>query len=161
MTKENAAKKAAAEIQVITDNRKARHNYFLEDRFEAGMVLTGTEVKALRDGKANLQDAYAMFTRNELFLLNAHIAMYGFGNRANHETLRTRKLLLNRHELDKLQQKMDNKGYVLIPTKLYFKNGRAKCEVALAKGKKQHDKRDDIKKRESNREMDRLTKTIR
>ena len=161
MTKENAQRKAEAEIKIITDNRKARHNYFLEDRYEAGMVLTGTEVKALRDGKANLSDAYAMFTRGELFLLNAHIAMYGFGNRANHETLRTRKLLLNKHELVKLQQKMDNKGYSLVPVKMYFKDGRAKLEIALAKGKKQHDKRDDIKKRESKREMDRLTKTIR
>jgi len=159
--KEAAAKDAAAGIKVVTDNRKARHNYFLEDRYEAGMVLTGTEVKSLRDGKANLQDSYAQFSRGELWLLNAHIAMYGFGNRANHETLRTRKLLMHKSELLKLQGKLENKGYSLIPVRLYFKGGRAKVEVALAKGKKQHDKRDATKERDAKREMDRLTKTIR
>lgn len=148
-------------IKIVTDNRKARHNYFLEDRYEAGMVLTGTEVKALRDGKANLNDAYAVFMSGELWLLNAHIAHYGMGNRSNHETERSRKLLLNRAELDKLSQKMANKGHSLIPTKLYFKGGRAKVEIALAKGKKAHDKRTDIKEREAKRELDRLTKNPR
>ncbi len=160
MSRENAPKKEVV-IQIITDNRKAKHNYFLEDRFEAGMVLSGTEVKSLRDGKADLKDSYAIFKGGELWLMNAHIAMYGFGNRANHETLRTRKLLLNKHELLKLYQKMENKGYVLIPVRMYFKGPRAKVELALAKGKKQHDKRGDIKDREAKREMDRLTKTIR
>ncbi len=152
---------AAIGIKVITDNRKAGHNYFLEDRFEAGMVLTGTEVKSLRDGKANLKDAYAIFKGGEMWLINAHIAPYTMGNRANHEPLRTRKLLLKKSELLKLYGRMETKGYSLIPTKMYFKKGKAKIEVALARGKKNHDKRGDIKDREHKREMDRLTKTIR
>ena len=159
MSKANAIA-AEGGLKIITDNRKARHNYFLEDRYEAGMVLTGTEVKALRDGKANLADSYAVFMDGEMFLLNAHIAPYNFGNRANHETLRSRKLLLNKSELVKLSHKMMNKGFSLIPTKMYFKNGKAKVEIALARGKKAHDKRGDIKDREAKREMDRLTKQI-
>src|SRR5436309_2153627 len=145
--------KAAPGIKIVCENRKARHNYFLEDRFEAGMVLQGTEVKSLRDGKANLQDAYAIFKGGELWLLNAHIAQYTLGNRANHEPLRTRKLLLHHSELHKLRGKMENKGYSLIPTKLYFKGGKAKVEVALGRGKKAHDKRDSIKDREMKRQM--------
>ena len=155
--------KKAAEggIKIVCDNRKARHNYFLEDRFEAGMVLTGTEVKSLRDGKANLQDAYAIFKGGELWLLNAHIAAYTLGNRANHEPLRTRKLLLHREELSKLYGKIETKGYNLIPLKLYFKKGKAKIELALARGKKAHDKRATMKEREAKKTMNQLTKQLR
>ena len=155
-----SAEKPAAEggIKIVCDNRKARHNYFLEDRFEAGMALRGTEVKSLRDGKANLQDAYAVLKSGELWLLNAHIAQYTLGNRANHEPLRTRKLLLHRAELEKLYVKMETKGYNLIPLKLYFKKGRAKVELALARGKKSHDKRASIKEREMKKQMNQLAK---
>jgi SsrA-binding protein len=151
-------KKAQPGIKIITDNRKARHNYFLEDRFEAGMVLQGTEVKSLRDGKANLSDAYAIFKNNELWLLNAHIAPYAQGSHANHEPLRTRKLLLHRHEISKLYGKMETKGYSLIPVKMYFKKGKAKLELALARGKKAHDKRDSIKEREMKKQMQQLAR---
>ncbi len=148
-------------IKIVCENRKARHNYFLEDKFEAGIMLKGTEVKSLRDGKANLQDSYAILKSGELWLLNCHIAPYTTGNRDNHEPLRTRKLLLHAAELLKLYQRMETKGYSLIPTKLYFKKGKAKLELALAKGKKNHDKRGDIKERDAKREMSRLTKSIR
>ena len=148
-------------IKIICDNRKARHNYFLEDRIEAGLVLTGTEVKSLRDGKANLQDAYAIFKRGEIWLLNAHIAPYHLGNRANHEPLRTRKLLLHREELSKLYGKMETKGFNLIPLKMYFKKGKAKIELALARGKKSHDKRATMKERDAKKQMNQLTKQIR
>jgi SsrA-binding protein len=145
-------------IKIICENRKARHNYHIEDRFEAGMVLRGTEVKALRDGKANLQDAYAILKSGELFLLNAHINPYALGNRENHDPLRTRKLLLHRAELSKLWGKMEIKGYSLIPLKMYFKKGKAKIEIALGKGKKLHDKRASTKEREANRQMAKVMK---
>lgn len=145
-------------IKIICDNRKARHNYFLEERMEAGMMLTGTEVKSLRDGKANLTDAYAIVKGRELWLLNAHIAAYNLGNRSNHAPLRTRKLLLHREEIDKLSSRMEKGGCSLIPTKMYFKKGVAKIELAIARGKKSHDKRASIRERESKREVDKLTK---
>ncbi len=143
-------------IKIICDNRKARHNYFLEDKFEGGLVLTGTEVKSLRNGKANLQDSFAIYKNGEVFLLNAHISHYEHGNRSNHEPERTRKVLLHREEINKLYGKMETKGYSLIPTKLYFKKGKAKVELALARGKKSHDKREVTKEREAKRQMDRL-----
>jgi SsrA-binding protein len=155
-----AEEKSAPGIKIICDNRKARHNYFLEDRFEAGMVLTGTEVKSLRDGKANLLDAYAIFKNGELFLLNAHIAPYAMGNRENHEPLRTRKLLLHASELHKISGRIENKGYSLIPVKMYFKKGRAKVEVALARGKKSFDKRQVTKEREAQRELSKVMKKV-
>jgi SsrA-binding protein len=145
-------------IKIICDNRKARHNYFLEEKFEAGLMLTGTEVKSLRAGKANLVDAYAIVKSGEIFLLNAHIAPYDMGNRANHEPLRTRKCLLHREEIHKLSSQVDKGGYSLIPTKLYFKKGKAKVELALARGKKAHDKRASIKERESKRQLQQLAK---
>lgn len=140
-------------IKIICENRKARHNYFLEERFEAGIILTGTEVKSLREGKANLMDSYAIFRGDELFLLNANIATYTQGNRQNHEPLRTRKLLLHRAELNKLWGKADHSGYTMVPTKMYFKKGIAKVEIALGKGKKGFDKRDSTKERDVKREM--------
>ena len=146
-------------IKIICENRKARHNFFLEERYEAGMVLQGTEVKALREGQASLQDSYAIFKGGELYLLNANISVYKMGNRENHEPLRTRKLLLKKSEIHKLWGKIEVRGYSLIPTKMYFKAGIAKVEIALAKGKKSHDKRDDIKDREARRDIDRAMKS--
>jgi SsrA-binding protein len=131
-----------ANLKILSDNRQAGHNYFLMDRFEAGMVLTGTEVKAARDGKVQLKDAYASVLNNEAWLVNAHISQYSHGNRENHPPIRNRKLLLHRREIEKLHVATREKGLSLIPTKMYLKNGRIKCEVALAKGKKLHDKRE-------------------
>ena len=129
-------------LKILSDNRQAGHNYFLMDRFEAGLVLTGTEVKAAKDGKVQLKDAYAAVLGNEAWLLNAHISPYSHGNRENHVPVRNRKLLLHRREIDKLLGQTREKGLSLIPTKIYLKKGRIKCEVALAKGKKLHDKRE-------------------
>ena len=129
-------------LKILSDNRKASHDYFLLERFEAGMVLTGTEVKAAKDGKIQLKEAYAAVLGNEAWLLNAHISQYSHGNRENHPPIRNRKLLLHRREIDKLLGQTREKGLSLIPTKIYLKNGRIKCEVALAKGKKLHDKRE-------------------
>ena len=128
--------------KTLSDNRQASHNYFLLDRYEAGMVLTGTEVKAAKSGKVQLRDAYAVVEKGEAWLQNAHISEYSHGNRENHMPNRARKLLLHRRELDKLQSETREKGLSLIPTRLYLKNGRIKCELALAKGKKFHDKRE-------------------
>ena len=128
--------------KVLSDNRQAGHNYFLLDRYEAGIALTGTEVKAAKAGKVQLRDAYASVEDHEAWLLNAHISEYSHGNRANHSPVRSRKLLLHRREIDKLQVATREKGLSLIPTRLYLKNGRIKCEIALAKGKKLHDKRE-------------------
>lgn len=128
-------------IKILTDNRQARHNYFLLERFEAGLVLTGTEVKAARSGKVQLKDSYAQIVNNEAWLMNAHISPYSHGNRENHDPLRHRKLLLHRREIDKLLGKTRDKGMTLIPTKVYLKDGRIKCELALAHAKKLYDKR--------------------
>lgn len=129
-------------LKILSDNRQAGHNYFLMERFEAGVVLTGTEVKAAKDGKIQLKDAYASVLNNEAWLLNAHISQYSHGNRENHPPIRNRKLLLHRREIDKLQGVTREKGLALIPTRMYLKNGRIKCELAVAKGKKLHDKRE-------------------
>ena len=131
-----------ASLKILSDNRRAGHDYFLLERFEAGMVLTGTEVKAAKDGKIQLKEAYAAVLNNEAWLLNAHISQYSHGNRENHPPIRNRKLLLHRREIDKLLGQTREKGLSLIPTKIYLKDGRIKCEVALAKGKKLHDKRE-------------------
>ncbi|MCI0364398.1 MAG: SsrA-binding protein SmpB [Phycisphaerales bacterium] len=131
-----------ASQKILSDNRQAGHNYFLMDRFEAGLVLTGTEVKAAKAGKMQLKESYATIDKNEAWLVNAHISEYSHGNISNHAPVRTRKLLLHRAEIDKLAGKTREKGLSLVPTKVYLKDGRIKCEVALAKGKKQHDKRE-------------------
>lgn len=128
--------------KLLNDNRQAGHNYFLFDRYEAGMVLTGTEVKAAKSGKVQLRDAYAVVEGNEAWLHNAHISEYSHGNRSNHPPIRARKLLLHRREIEKLSAATREKGLSLIPTRMYLKNGRIKCEIALAKGKKFHDKRE-------------------
>jgi len=133
-------------------NRSASFNYFLTDRYEAGVALRGTEVKSIREGKANLKDAYGLLKDGECFLLNAHIGPFSHGNAMNHEALRTRKLLLHSHEVRKLEAATKQKGYTLIPVRLYFKNGRVKCEIALAKGKMEYDKRATERKREADGE---------
>ncbi|HUK14999.1 MAG TPA: SsrA-binding protein SmpB [Bryobacteraceae bacterium] len=128
-------------FKILSDNRQAGHNYFLMDRYEAGMVLTGTEVKAAKDGKIQLKEAYGAVEKNEAWLINAHISQYSHGNRENHPPIRNRKLLLHRREIDKLLGETREKGLSLVPTKIYLKNGRIKCELAVARGKKLHDKR--------------------
>ena len=130
------------QFKIFSDNRQAGHNYLLLERFEAGMVLTGTEVKAIKAGKMQLKESYASIEGNEAWLLNAHISEYSHGNRANHAPVRNRKLLLHRSEIEKLQSKTREKGLSLVPTKVYLKEGRIKCELALARGKKLHDKRE-------------------
>ena len=130
------------QFKILSDNRQAGHHYFLLERFEAGMVLTGTEVKAAKSGKMQLKESYAAIENNEAWLHNAHISEYSHGNRANHEPIRVRKLLLHRNEIEKLLGKTREKGLSLVPTKVYLKKGRIKCELALARGKKLHDKRE-------------------
>ena len=129
-------------LKILSDNRQAGHNYFLMDRFECGLVLTGTEVKAAKDGQIQLKEAYAAVLGNEAWLVNAHIGQYSHGNRDNHPPIRNRKLLLHRREIEKLHVNVREKGLSLIPTKIYLKGGRIKCELAVAKGKKLHDKRE-------------------
>lgn len=146
-------------MKIVAQNRKAFHDYFIEETLEAGMVLTGTEVKSLRDAKANLMDSYVLIKDNEVFLFNCHISPYTHGNIMNHDPVRTRKLLLHKKELAKLQAKAAQKGYSVIPLKIYFKNGRAKTEIGLAKGKKQYEKRETIKKKEADREIQRAMRS--
>lgn len=133
-------------------NRSASFNYFLTDKYEAGVALRGTEVKSIREGKANLKDAYGLLKGGELFLLNAHIGPFSHGNAMNHEALRTRKLLLHRAEIGRLEAATRGKGFTLIPVRLFFRNGRVKCEIALAKGKQEYDKRATERKREADNE---------
>jgi SsrA-binding protein len=142
-------------IRPICTNRKARHEYEIGEVIEAGLVLRGSEVKSLRDGGAHLNDAYVQFRDGEAFLVSAHIAPYRHANRLNHEPLRERKLLLHTRELRRLQSKVAERGLTLIPLRLYCCGARAKVELALARGKKMHDKRADIRKREADRDMER------
>ena len=136
-------------------NRKARYDYEIEETYEAGMVLTGTEIKSIRNGKANIKDSYAIIRQDEIYLLNTHISLYDEGNRFNHNEDRTRKLLLHKKEILKLKDKIDMEGYTLIPLKIYFVKSKAKVLLGLAKGKKNYDKRESIKKRDVEREMQR------
>ena len=136
----------------LTVNRQASHNYHLEERFEAGVVLTGTEVKSARDGQVNLRDSYANLKEGEVWLLNCHINPYSFGNIYNHEPTRSRKLLLHKEEIRRLIGKVRERGYTLIPTRMYLKNGRIKVEVALGKGKRLYDKRETERRREADKE---------
>ena len=140
--------------KLITSNRKARRDYFILDTFEAGLVLQGTEVKSLRDGKASLAEAYARLRDDELFLVGAHIPEYKYGNRQNHEPTRPRKLLLHRKEIERLRGKIQEKGLTLVPLRLYWRRGRAKLEIGLARGKRDYDRRQDTLKREAAREME-------
>jgi len=142
-------------VKLIAENRRARHEYQLLERFEAGLVLTGTEVKSLRDGGASLQQAYADVRGGEVWLIGAHIAEYGQGNVKNHAPDRDRKLLLHRKEISSLNGKVRERGLTLVPTRLYFKDGKVKVEVALARGKEQRDKRRDLAKRDAARQIER------
>jgi SsrA-binding protein len=142
----------------ITVNRKANHDYFIQQTYEAGIVLVGTEVKALRQNRANLVDSYAAISNGEVWLKNSNISVYDQGSYNNHDPLRDRKLLLNKSEIRKLNKAVSEKGCTLIPLRLYFKEGKAKVELAIAFGKRQYDKREDIAKRDLNREMQRNLK---
>jgi SsrA-binding protein len=144
--------------KIITENRKARHDYFIENTFEAGMVLVGTEVKSLRLGHANLKDAYAKITNGEVFVYQVHISAYPFAHYDNHDPLRPRKLLLNKHEIKRLYGKVNEKGYSLVPLNIYFRDGKAKVTLALAKGKRKHDKRVAIRRRDEKRDLERQKK---
>ena len=145
-------------IKIAAENRKARHDYSIHETFEAGIELVGTEVKSLRAGKANLKDAYAQITKAEVYVYNLHISPYEQGNQFNHEPLRPRRLLLHRAEIRRLIGKVKEKGYALIPLKLYFTHGLVKMELALATGKKLYDKRQSMAEKDAKREMDRTLK---
>jgi SsrA-binding protein len=145
-------------IKVIAQNKKARFEYFIVDTYEAGIVLTGTEVKSARLGKVNLKDSYGRIDKGEIYLFNMHISPYSFGNRNNHEPTRTRKLLLHKREINRLIGKTKEKGLAIIPLKIYFLNGKCKVELALCKGKKLYDKRESLKEKDTNLEMKRALK---
>ena len=148
--------KTKSGLKIISNNRKARYNYFFEEFFEAGIVLKGSEVKSLRDGKANISESYAIDNKGELFLVNSHIPSYKESSYNNHDPKRNRKLLFNRREINKLMGRINREGLTLIPTKLYFKKGKAKIEIAVAKGKKQYDKRHSKKRKDWERERARF-----
>lgn len=149
------ATKAPDGIKVISVNRRATHDYFIDERYEAGIVLTGTEIKSIREGRVNLREGYARVLNGEVYLTGVHIAPYEQGNRYNHEPLRDRKLLLHRNEIAELVGRVKQRGYTLIPLQLYLKNGRAKVEIGLARGKHQYDKRESIARRDAQREIER------
>ena len=146
-------------IKVIATNRKAKHEYFLLDTYEAGMVLKGSEIKSIRAGQISIAQAYVSVENNEAWLINSHIATYNEASRNNHDPLRARKLLLHRSEIRKLADKVRQKGATVVPLRIYLKDGKAKLEIALARGKKHYDKRAEIAKRDAQREMDRRYKT--
>ncbi|OGL38301.1 MAG: SsrA-binding protein [Candidatus Schekmanbacteria bacterium GWA2_38_11] len=152
------SKKSLKDVKTVCTNRKAYHDYFLTETFEAGISLKGTEVKSLRDGKANLKDSYATIKDGEMYLMNCHISPYSAGSRENPPPTRTRKLLMHRREIERLLGKTKEKGFTLVPVKIYFKKGYAKVELALGKGKKLFDKRRAIKEKESKREIERALK---
>lgn len=145
----------------VATNRKAYHDYHIQETFEAGISLRGTEVKSLREGRANLKESYAILKDGEVFLFNCHISPYSHGNIENHDPLRTRKLLLHAKEISKLWGRISQQGFTLVPLKIYFKGGRAKVAIGLAKGKKQYEKRESIKENEAKREIDRHMKTFK
>jgi SsrA-binding protein len=145
-------------VKIIAVNRRARHDFFIVDEYEAGLVLQGTEVKSLRLGKVNLKDSYARIIDGEVFVYQLHIGAYPFAYYNNHDPLRTRKLLLHRQEIKRLYSKVNEKGHTLVPLKLYFKGGKVKLALALAKGKRQYDKREAIKRRDEQRDLDRARK---
>jgi SsrA-binding protein len=153
-TGKTVAKKETAE-KPICQNKRARINYFIDETYEAGIALVGTEVKALRDGRANLKDSYALIKEGELFLCGVHISPYSHGNRENHNPLRIRKLLMHRQEIKRLYGKSQERGLTLIPLRMYFRNGKVKVEIGVGRGKKLYDKREDIKLKEDRRAMER------
>lgn len=148
-------------VKIVAQNKKARHDYHILETWEAGLVLQGTEVKSLRAGKVSLKDSYARVRNGEVFLYNCHISPYEKGTHTNHDPERVRKLLLNKREIRKLTGSVEEKGLTLTALKIYFKNGRAKIEIGLARGKKLHDKREDIAKRDAKRDMERMRKRQR
>ncbi len=158
MAQPKKSKDPDEDIKIVCRNKRALHEYNLYDAMECGIVLTGTEVKSLRDGTANLEDAYAKIVSGELWLIGSDIPEYSMGNRLNHKPKRQRKLLLHRREIAKFAGKASERGYTLVPLKLYFKGGRAKVEVAVARGKQFHDKRHDLKKADAEREIRRAMK---
>jgi SsrA-binding protein len=143
---------------VVAQNKKARHDYSIEETYEAGIVLTGTEIKSIRDKRVNLRDGFAQIRNGEAWLMNVHISLYDQGNQFNHDPLRNRKLLLHKKELRKLSGELSNKGITLIPLKMYIKNGYAKVLLGVAQGKHEYDKRETIKRREQNRQIERVMK---
>jgi len=145
-------------VKIVSTNRKAYHDYHIQETCEAGISLLGTEVKSLREGRANLKESYVIFKEGEAFLLNCHISPYSHGNIQNHDPLRTRKLLLHKKEINKLWGRTSQQGLTVVPLKIYFKNGRAKVEIGLAKGKRQYEKRATIKEKEAKREIERHLK---
>jgi len=147
--------KSEGGIKVLSVNKKARFNYTIDESFECGLVLVGTEVKSIKDGRFSFADSYALVENNELWLIDFHITQYVFGNRVNHDPLRRRKLLVHRKEIKRLKRIVDEKGLTLVPLKFYLKRGMVKCELGIAKGKKLFDKRDDIRKRDQKRELER------
>jgi len=144
--------------KIVAVNKQARFSYAIEDKYEAGLVLQGTEVKSLREGRANLKESYARVKNGEVFLFNCHISEYSHGNRQNHDPLRPRKLLLHRQEIKRLFGKVSQQGYTLVPLQLYFTHGKAKLQIGLGKGKKTHDKRQAMKERTAKREIERAFK---
>lgn len=147
-------------VKVLASNRKARHDYIIEDTIEAGVVLTGTEIKSVRAGRVNLQDSFAVIRSGEAWLVGAHISPYTHGNRENHEPRRERKLLMHRYEIARLLAKIKEKGWTLVPLEIHLRDGRAKVEIGLARGKKLYDKRESIAKRDYDREMQRAVKDM-
>jgi len=150
--------KALNGIKTVATNKKAKRDYFIDDTFEAGLVLEGTEVKSLREGRVNLKDSYARIKNGEVYLISAHISPYAFGTHRNHEPERERKLLLHRREIRRLYGKTQEKGFTLVPLAIYFKNGRAKLELGLGRGKAKYDKREAIKKKQEQRDLERALK---
>ena len=146
---------SADAVKTIATNRKAHHDYFIEDKFEAGLALTGTEIKSVRAGHVNLRDSFAVVKEGELWMMNTHIAPYDQGTYTNHEPRRPRKLLMHRREISRIAGKLQEKGFTLVPLRLYLKNNRAKVELGLARGKKQYDKRATLREKETRREIDR------
>lgn len=140
-------------VRHIAANRKAQHDYFIEDRYEAGIALTGTEIKSVRAARVNLRDGFVQIRKGEAWLVNVHISPYDFGNRENHEPRRERKLLLHRQEIRKLQAKVSERGWTIVPLSMYLKDGRAKLEIALVRGKRLYDKRDAVAERDADRDL--------
>jgi SsrA-binding protein len=155
------AEQVKGELIPVATNRRAQHEYFIEDSYEAGIALTGTEIKSVRARRVNLQDGFVQFRRHEAWLLNVHIAPYDFGNRENHEPRRERRLLLHRREIRKLESKVAERGWTVVPLRMYLKEGKAKLEIGLARGKRLYDKRDSVAERDMDREMERdLRRTV-
>jgi len=152
------ARQTAGEVKVVATNRKATHDYFIEDSYEAGIALTGTEIKSVRASRVNLRDGYVQIRNGEAWLLNVHISPYDFGNRENHEPRRERKLLLHHQEIRKLQSKVAERGWTIVPLRMYLKEGRAKVEIALVRGKRLYDKRDAVAERDMDRELRRAAR---